>query len=61
MNLSRDRKERSDDSSSPSRTRPMPIWLLSALMAIPELGEWMFGGATRELLAASDVCCLMSH
>ena len=25
------------------------------------LGEWMFGGATRELLAASDVCCLMSH
>ena len=25
------------------------------------LGEWMFGGATRELLVASDVCCLMSH
>jgi nucleotide-binding universal stress UspA family protein len=25
------------------------------------LGEWLFGGATRELLAASDVCCLMSH
>lgn len=25
------------------------------------LGEWMFGGATRELLVGSDVCCLMSH
>jgi nucleotide-binding universal stress UspA family protein len=25
------------------------------------LGEWMFGGATRELLVGSDICCLMSH
>jgi nucleotide-binding universal stress UspA family protein len=25
------------------------------------LGEWMFGGATRELLVSSDMCCLMSH
>jgi nucleotide-binding universal stress UspA family protein len=25
------------------------------------LGEWIFGGMTRELLAASSVCCLMSH
>jgi nucleotide-binding universal stress UspA family protein len=25
------------------------------------LGEWMFGGMTRELLAASPICCLMSH
>lgn len=25
------------------------------------LGEWIFGGATRELLVSSDVCCLMSH
>jgi nucleotide-binding universal stress UspA family protein len=25
------------------------------------LGEWMFGGATRELLVSGDVCCLMSH
>lgn len=25
------------------------------------LGEWIFGGATRELLTESDVCCLMSH
>jgi nucleotide-binding universal stress UspA family protein len=25
------------------------------------LGEWMFGGMTRELLATSPVCCLMSH
>lgn len=25
------------------------------------LGEWIFGGATRELLVSGDVCCLMSH
>jgi nucleotide-binding universal stress UspA family protein len=25
------------------------------------LGEWMFGGVTRDLLANSSVCCLMSH
>ena len=25
------------------------------------LGEWMFGGMTRELMAASPICCLMSH
>ena len=25
------------------------------------LGEWMFGGTTRELLATSPICCLMSH
>ena len=25
------------------------------------LGEWFFGGMTRDLLAASPVCCLMSH
>lgn len=25
------------------------------------LGEWIFGGMTRELLASSPVCCLMSH
>jgi nucleotide-binding universal stress UspA family protein len=25
------------------------------------LGEWMFGGMTRELLAISPICCLMSH
>jgi len=25
------------------------------------LGEWIFGGATRELLSASPVCCLLSH
>lgn len=25
------------------------------------LGEWIFGGVTRELLVSSDVCCLMSH
>jgi nucleotide-binding universal stress UspA family protein len=24
-------------------------------------GEWMFGGMTRELLATSPICCLMSH
>ena len=25
------------------------------------LGEWMFGGVTRELLTRSPVCCLFSH
>ena len=25
------------------------------------LGEWFFGGVTRDLLAASPICCLMSH
>jgi nucleotide-binding universal stress UspA family protein len=25
------------------------------------LGEWIFGGMTRELLASSPICCLMSH
>jgi nucleotide-binding universal stress UspA family protein len=25
------------------------------------LGEWIFGGVTRELLSASPVCCLLSH
>lgn len=25
------------------------------------LGEWIFGGMTRDLLAKSPICCLMSH
>jgi nucleotide-binding universal stress UspA family protein len=25
------------------------------------LGEWIFGGVTHELLAASPVCCMLSH
>ena len=25
------------------------------------LGEWFFGGVTRELLTSSPICCLMSH
>jgi nucleotide-binding universal stress UspA family protein len=25
------------------------------------LGEWIFGGMTRELLATSPICCLMSR
>jgi nucleotide-binding universal stress UspA family protein len=25
------------------------------------LGEWIFGGVSRELLATSPICCLMSH
>ena len=25
------------------------------------LGEWIFGGMTRDLLATSSICCLMSH
>jgi nucleotide-binding universal stress UspA family protein len=25
------------------------------------LGEWIFGGVTRGLIATSPICCLMSH
>jgi len=25
------------------------------------VGEWIFGGVTRDLLASSPICCLMSH
>lgn len=25
------------------------------------LGEWIFGGVTRDLLVSSPICCLMSH
>jgi len=25
------------------------------------LNEWIFGGMTRDLLASSPICCLMSH
>ena len=25
------------------------------------LGEWIFGGMTRDLLSTSPICCLMSH
>ena len=25
------------------------------------LGEWIFGGMTRDVLATSPICCLMSH
>jgi nucleotide-binding universal stress UspA family protein len=25
------------------------------------LGEWIFGGVTRDLLGTSPICCLMSH
>jgi nucleotide-binding universal stress UspA family protein len=25
------------------------------------LGEWIFGGMTRGLLAESPICCLFSH
>jgi nucleotide-binding universal stress UspA family protein len=25
------------------------------------LGEWAFGGVTRDLMTASPICCLFSH
>ena len=25
------------------------------------LGEWVFGGVTRDLLQRSDICCLFSY
>lgn len=35
--------------------------IVSGAYGHTRLGEWIFGGATRELLTASDICCLMSH
>ena len=35
--------------------------IVSGAYGHTRLGEWIFGGATRELLTRSDICCLMSH
>jgi nucleotide-binding universal stress UspA family protein len=35
--------------------------LITGAYGHSRLGEWMFGGMTRELLATSPICCLMSH
>ncbi len=35
--------------------------LVSGAYGHSRLGEWIFGGMTRELLATSPICCLMSH
>lgn len=35
--------------------------IVSGAYGHTRLGEWIFGGTTRELLNTSDVCCLMSH
>jgi nucleotide-binding universal stress UspA family protein len=35
--------------------------LVSGAYGHSRLGEWIFGGMTRELLARSPICCLMSH
>jgi nucleotide-binding universal stress UspA family protein len=35
--------------------------IVSGAYGHTRLGEWIFGGATHELLSGSDVCCLMSH
>jgi nucleotide-binding universal stress UspA family protein len=59
------------------RVRPADVTAVDALMRFVEdenvdllvsgayghsrLGEWVFGGVTRELLAAAPICCLFSH
>jgi nucleotide-binding universal stress UspA family protein len=35
--------------------------LLTGAYGHSRLGEWMFGGMTRELLATCPICCFMSH
>lgn len=35
--------------------------LVSGAYGHSRLGEWVFGGVTRDLLTSSPVCCLMSH
>jgi nucleotide-binding universal stress UspA family protein len=35
--------------------------LITGAYGHSRLGEWIFGGMTRELLATSPICCLMSH
>jgi nucleotide-binding universal stress UspA family protein len=36
-------------------------FLVAGAYGHSRLGEWFFGGVTRNLLAASPICCLMSH
>jgi nucleotide-binding universal stress UspA family protein len=59
------------------RVRPLEIGAADALLALvydeninlivagayghSRLGEWVFGGVTRDLLEGSPVCCLFSH
>ena len=59
------------------RVRPAEVTVIDALLRAIEdenidlivagayghsrLGEWVFGGVTRELLAESPICCLLSH
>jgi nucleotide-binding universal stress UspA family protein len=35
--------------------------IVSGAYGHSRLGEWIFGGVTRELLSRSSVCCLFSH
>ena len=35
--------------------------LITGAYGHSRLGEWVFGGMTRELLSSSPICCLMSH
>jgi nucleotide-binding universal stress UspA family protein len=35
--------------------------IVSGAYGHSRLGEWIFGGVTRELLSRSPVCCLFSH
>jgi nucleotide-binding universal stress UspA family protein len=35
--------------------------IVSGAYGHSRLGEWVFGGVTQDLLAASSICCFMSH
>jgi nucleotide-binding universal stress UspA family protein len=42
------------------RTKQIDL-LVAGAYGHSRLGEWVFGGVTRELLCKSPVCCLLSH
>jgi hypothetical protein len=42
------------------RTKQIDL-LVAGAYGHSQLGEWVFGGVTRDLLHKSPVCCLYSH
>ena len=43
-----------------ARTRQADL-IVAGAYGHSRLGEWIFGGVTRELLGSSPICCLFSH
>ena len=55
------RKVLSPVNFSVSRQIEKPSLIVAGGYGHARLGEWMFGGVTRDLLAESRICCLFSH